>query len=157
MHATSVRLADVIASAYTPLMTIPEEVACAKPYADKWSMKEVIGHLIDSAANNHQRFVRMQELPHIGTFRYSQNHWVESQRYTLEPWVELVEFWSRYNRHLVHVIANVNPATLSNVCDVGNPEPVTLQLIIEDYVRHLEHHLSQILSGVDARERQPWK
>jgi DinB superfamily len=157
MYSTSNHLAEIIASAYTRLMAISEEHASAKPVSEKWSFKEILGHLIDSASNNHQRFVRMQEAPHIGTFRYSQKDWVNSQRYDSEPWKELVELWFRYNRHLVHVIAHINPETLMHVCDVGDPEPATLKLVVEDYVRHVEHHLRQILSGVDPRHREQWK
>lgn len=151
MYSTSNHLAEVIASAYPRLLAISDEEAGAKPYRDKWSFKEILGHLIDSASNNQQRLVRMQEVPHIGAFRYSQEHWVGSQQYGSEPWGDLVELWFRYNRHLVHVIACVNPATLGHLCDVGDPRPVTLKWIIEDYVRHVEHHLRQIMPEAGAR------
>jgi hypothetical protein len=157
MYSTSRHLSELIESAYPRLAAISEEQASAKPYSDKWSFKGVLGHLIDSASNNHQRFVRMQELPHIGTLRYSQEHWVNSQQYESEPWNDLVELWYRYNRHLVHVIAHVDPDALSHLCDVGEPQPASLELIIEDYVRHVDHHLRQILSGVDPRDREHWK
>ena len=157
MYSASRHLEEIIASAYTQLSAISEERASAKPYGEKWSFKEILGHLIDSASNNHQRFVRMQEVPHIGTFRYSQEHWVNSQGYASEPWRDLVDLWFRYNRHLVHIIAHVDPAALSHLCDVGDTQPATLKLIIDDYVRHVEHHLQQILSGVDPRNRKHWK
>ncbi|CAG0975304.1 hypothetical protein ARNL5_02019 [Anaerolineae bacterium] len=156
MYSTSRHLEETIASAYTQLATISEERASAKPYGEKWSFKETLGHLIDSASNNHQRFVRMQEVSHIGTFRYSQDHWVNAQGYASEPWRDLVDFWFRYNRHLVHVIANVDPAALSHLCEVGDTQAATLELIITDYIRHVEHHLKQILSGVDPRSREHW-
>jgi len=157
MESDSQRLANVISSAYQRLRAITETAASDRPYPDKWSLKELLGHLIDSASNNHQRIVRMQELPDIGTFRYSQLHWVSSQKYHLEPWNDLVELWYRYNRHLAHVIAHTNPGSLSNVCDVGEKEPVTLEFIVSDYVRHLEHHLDQLFSGDDPRQRKRWK
>jgi hypothetical protein len=157
MITESQRLAAIIESAYARLRSIPEKAASEKPYADKWSLKEVLGHLIDSASNNHQRFVRMQESEHIGTFTYSQLHWVQAQDYQSEPWNHLVELWHIYNLHLAHVIANVEPAALAHLCDVGDPQPASLKLIIEDYVRHVEHHLEQIFSGVDPRNRKRWE
>lgn len=99
----------------------------------------------------------MQELPHIGTFRYSQLQWINAQHYQLELWPDLVELWYRYNLHLTHVITQVDPDSLSHLCDVGDPEPATLKHIIEDYVRHVEHHLGQIFSAADPRERKRWK
>jgi len=157
MDSASNHLAVIIEKAYSQLKAIPEERASAKPYGEKWSYKEILGHLIDSASNNHQRFVRMQEDRDIGTFRYNQEHWVRSQSYVSEPWGDLVELWFRYNCHLVHVIEHVDPRSLSHLCDVGGSQPATLKLIIEDYARHVEHHLCQILTEVDPRHREQWK
>ncbi len=156
MKEISRRLDTVVREAYPRLKAIQERDASDKPYPDKWSLKELLGHLIDSASNNHQRFVRMQELNNIGTLRYSQNHWVSSQQYQQEPWADIVEVWYRYNLHLVHVIAHVRPDTLGNLCDMGEPQPATLKHVIEDYLKHVEHHLAQLFSGVDPRERKKW-
>lgn len=150
------QLEKTIVVAKTRLQAMTEEAASAKPYADKWSIKEILGHLIDSAANNHQRIVRMQEKPDIGTLVYSQLHWVESQQYQNEPWVDVVEFWYRYNMHLVHIIANVNAGLLHNTCDMGYAEPAPLRFVIEDYLRHVHHHLDQIFSDADPRHRKQW-
>jgi hypothetical protein len=157
MKSESQRLAALTKSAYARLRALSEEEASYKPFVDKWSLKEVLGHLIDSASNNHQRFVRMQEVEHIGTFTYSQLHWVRVQHYQSQSWDELVELWYRYNLHLAHVIVHVSPDTLAHLCDVGDPQPASLKLIVEDYIRHVEHHLEQILSGVDPRSRKRWE
>lgn len=157
MNIVSQRLASIINATYPRLQAISEAHASAKPYPDKWSLKEVLGHLIDSASNNHQRFVRMQEIPNIGSFKYSQLHWVSAQQYHMEPWQDIVGLWYSYNVHLCHVISHVRSNSLSNVCDVGDSQPATLELIITDYVRHVEHHLEQIVSGVDPRERKRWE
>jgi hypothetical protein len=133
-----------------------EARAAEKPFPDKWSLKETLGHLIDSVANNHQRIVRMQESPDIGAFSYSQQHWVSSQHYQDESWQDMVELWYRYNAHLAHVISRVDPVSLDHVCDVGHARPSPLRFIIEDYVRHLEHHLGQIFSDADPRSRAAW-
>jgi hypothetical protein len=137
------------------LKSISESQASEKPYLEKWSIKEILGHLIDSAANNHQRIVRMQETSDIGTFRYMQLHWVSSQNYQSETWLDIVELWFRYNAHLSHIIAQIAPDSFDHVCDVGLPRPVILKFIIEDYISHIEHHLGQIFSNIDPRARKP--
>lgn len=156
MNTASQQLKQLIDSARSELLSIPEEKASQKAYVDKWSLKEILGHLIDSAANNHQRIVRMQEVVDLGAFTYTQQHWVDSQQYAAEGWEDVVEFWYRYNAHLAHVIAHVNPASLNNVCDMGYAEPATLKFVIEDYVRHVQHHLDQIFGGDDPKKRKQW-
>jgi hypothetical protein len=156
MKTVAQQLRQLIDSAKSVLLAIPEEKASEKAFADKWSLKEILGHLIDSAANNHQRIVRMQEVADLGAFTYTQQHWVNSQQYVSERWEDVVEFWYRYNAHLAHVIAHVDPASLNNVCDMGYAEPARLKFVIEDYVRHVQHHLDQILSGDDPKRRKQW-
>ena len=111
----------------------------------KWSKKEILGHLIDSASNNHQRFVRAQLETRISFPSYAQNLWVGTQGYQDGRWSNLVQLWRFYNRHLLHVVTRIPPEKLTNTCIIGDQEPVTLEFMIKDYVRHLEHHLSQIL------------
>jgi hypothetical protein len=151
------QLKETIERAKPDLLAIAETRAAEKPYPDKWSLKEILGHLIDSAANNHQRIVRMQEVADIGTFVYSQEQWVRSQNYVDEPWADLVAFWHSYNKHIAHVVAYVDEDTLQNMCDMGYSEPATLRFVIEDYVRHVQHHLDQIFADVSPRERTQWK
>jgi hypothetical protein len=156
MEQISRQLNDLVSSFRERLLSIPEKDAAAKPYPDKWSIKETLGHLIDSAANNHQRVVRMQGSIDIGALRYEQQHWVEANHYQTAPWTVVIGLWVSYNRHLAHVIAHVDPSTLSNRCDIGYAKPANLKFVIEDYLRHVEHHLRQILSGADPLSRERW-
>jgi hypothetical protein len=112
---------------------------------------------VDSAGNNLQRIVRMQEVADIGLFRYSQNHWVECQHYQYEPWADLVNIWFFANKHLKHVIEHIDPQSLSHTCDMGYSERATLQFVIEDYIRHVRHHIDQIFSKADPRNRTVWR
>ena len=137
------------------LLNLDEKVFSSIANQQGRTIKQIIGHLIDSASNNHQRIVRMQETSDLGTFRYAQDHWVKVQQYQVEPWIDLVELWFAYNLHLAHIIRNVDPAAMEHVCDVGYPKPVTLRYLLDDYVDHLEHHLKQILSDGDPKERRP--
>jgi hypothetical protein len=121
----------------------------------KWNEKQILGHLIDSAANNHQRFVRAQFTTDLNFSGYEQDNWVESQQYENESWENLVQLWASYNRHLVHMLSVVPEETLTRNRTEHNldkiafkpvpvDEPATLEYFIRDYVDHLRHHLAQI-------------
>lgn len=110
----------------------------------KWVKKEILGHLIDSAANNHQRFVRARVGDPFAWPGYDQNAWVSVHAYRSRPWTELLEIWSAMNRQVAHAIASIPPASLATRCAIGDNEPVTLEWLIRDYVQHLRHHLTQL-------------
>jgi hypothetical protein len=116
----------------------------ARPEADTWSKKEILGHLLDSASNNHQRFVRAQLSSEIKLPGYEQDVWVKTQGYQTESWEDLVHLWKLYNLHLLHVVGSIPADRLNSVCFIGENEPATLEFLICDYVRHLKHHLEQI-------------
>jgi DinB superfamily len=156
MKTESTHLFDIIQKARLKLEAIDEESASTKTIDGKWSIKEIIGHLIDSAANNHQRFVRLQNAIEDVSIRYDQEFWVNVQAYQSEKWVDLVDLWYYYNKHLSHVVANLNHAMLDNKCDMGYSEQKPLEFVVKDYIRHLEHHLNQILSGVAPERREKW-
>ncbi len=110
----------------------------------KWVRKEILGHLIDSAANNHQRFVRAQFADPFIWPNYEQEAWVAVQRYRDRPWAELVDLWVALNRHLAAIIESVPAARLQTRCVIGSEEPRPLEWVMSDYLRHLRHHLEQI-------------
>jgi hypothetical protein len=132
-----------IREAYERLRQIPEAES-GKPLAPgKWSRKEVIGHLIDSASNNHQRFVRAQLTDQLLLPGYEQEAWVRCQGYQQEAWADLLALWRSYNLHLLHVVSRIPEEKLNHLCRVANHEPVTLRFLVEDYLRHLKHHVRQ--------------
>jgi hypothetical protein len=113
--------------------------------ADGWCAREVLGHLIDSACNNHRRFVVGQSAETERFDGYNQDDWVSRQHYERVPWSDLVALWSAYNRHLAHVIACIpDAATARTALSPDGSGPVSLAFVMEDYVRHLRHHLAQI-------------
>lgn len=150
---------NTIVSATARLRNIPETQSGQKNSPDDWSAKETIGHLIDSAANNHQRFVRAQFTDDLVFPGYEQDQWVNSQNYRDESWSELIQLWSSYNLHLVHVASAIpedvltrprSRHTLDQIAFnlVDKNEPATLEYLIRDYLDHLRHHLDQIFAEV---------
>jgi hypothetical protein len=126
------------------LAEIDEETFAFKPHPDKWSKKEILGHLIDSATNNHHRFVRTQfeSLPAIS---YDQNQWNSFGYYNQIDSAQLIEFWAAYNKQLAELLKRIPEKALSRKCKAGGND-VTLEFLINDYVVHLEHHLKQIIN-----------
>jgi hypothetical protein len=110
----------------------------------KWTRKEILGHLIDSAVNNHQRLVRAQFSDPFVWPGYDQQAWVQVQRYRERPWLELVELWAGLNRHLAAIIETLPADQLRTSCCIGDREPASLEWWTRDYVRHLRHHLEQL-------------
>jgi hypothetical protein len=137
-------LSQIVQSAAERLRAISAAEAGFKPSDDKWSKKEVIGHLIDSAANNHQRFVRAQQATELVSPAYDQEKWVSLQDYNSTSWPDLKELWRLYNLHLVHVIRRIPAEKLQVKCTIGDKGPVTLGSVIDSYLTHLKHHLDKI-------------
>jgi hypothetical protein len=146
--ATEVR--TIAGSFSKELLAADPKAAARKPALDKWAPKEVLGHLIDSAANNHQRFVRAQQLDALTIAGYDQNHWVRSQGYIAADWPHLVALWTHLNLHIADVITRIPPAKYSVPVTVGGDAPVTLEFVVVDYLRHLKHHMAQIRERLAA-------
>lgn len=140
------QLLALVGAARPRLLAISEDDSAKRPAPGKWSPREIVGHLIDSASNNHQRFVRAQYQPKMSFPRYVQDQWIAAQGYGERPWTEIVELWQKYNRHLLHVMRRVPASALGNVCIVAEDEPSTLAHHMVDYVVHMEHHLQQALA-----------
>lgn len=111
----------------------------------KWSRQEILGHLVDSACNNHQKFVRMMQAPHLEFPGYRQDDWVAVQDWAGADWRQMIELWAAYNRHLAFLIAHVRPEALEHTIRIEGVGPFTLAFVMADYVEHLKHHLRQIL------------
>jgi hypothetical protein len=126
------------------LRNMDESTAAKKPAPGKWSNKEILGHLIDSAANNHQRFVRLELGASIDLPGYDGDEWVRLQRYQARPWLEIIDLWVNYNTQLASVIHHVDSSSLRHVWNMPDGKNADLEFIMRDYVVHLRHHLEQI-------------
>ncbi len=131
--------------ALTLFARVDERRTAMRMAPDAWSAREVLGHLIDSACNNHRRFVVAQACDLVRFDGYDQNAWVSRQRYHEVPWRDLVALWIAYNRLLAHVIAVTPAAALA--CSAASPDgatQITLGFVMEDYVQHLRHHVQEL-------------
>jgi len=136
----SARLESVVAAAMVWLGALSDARASVPESAGKWSGKQVIGHLTDSAVNNLGRIVRMQITPGLKLLGYEQNEWVALQHYSEREWAKVLEVWVMLNGHVAWNVAHVDKTKLTNTADVEGSE-LTLGFLIEDYIAHMEHHL----------------
>lgn len=147
---------ETIATAAESLLRLSDADSERSPAAGKWSPKQIIGHLIDSAANNHARFVRAQLNDDLIFPGYEQEEWVSRQKYQRESWPDLVNLWRLYNLHIAHLMHHVpdelltKPRARHNLNEIAwktvpQTESVTLEYFMRDYVAHLKNHLQQIL------------
>ena len=152
----SEKLLNITESSYRKLKDISEVESGKKPQYGGWSHKEIIGHLIDSASNNHQRFVRAQLKNDLIFIGYQQDEWINVQQYQTSPWLSLINLWYEINMHLSRVIAAIPDETLlfnrteHNLDEiawkpVAKSEPVTLAYCINDYIGHMQHHLKKLV------------
>jgi len=131
-------------------LRFPEGELNRKPAPNKWSKKEILGHLIDSAANNHHRFIRSQfEKEPFTIVPYEQDNWVRIQKYNEVDSKYLVELWRLYNQHINWIISNFPEEKLSVKCrSIDDRETAeNIFLLIKDYVEHMDHHLEQIFNN----------
>jgi uncharacterized damage-inducible protein DinB len=137
-------LQTTVAAALPRLKKLSDRQATRDRGAGKWTLKEILGHLIDSAANNHQRIIRARQTDPLIFPGYEQNEWVTAHGYRARSWSELVDIWAAYNAQVSQVIAST-PADRRGVqCRIGDNAPLTLESLVQDYLRHMEHHLGQI-------------
>lgn len=137
-------LSSILDKAPGLLMEIGEANMSIKPAPEKWSKKEILGHLIDSATNNHQRFVRGQfEIePEI---TYNQNKWNEFNYYQKIHSSQIISFWTSYNMQILELGKLIPTSNLKMLVKTGDVS-MSIELLFIDYVDHLEHHLKQIIN-----------
>jgi hypothetical protein len=138
------RLLGIVERETARLRGMKKAALTSRPAPGKWCPKEILGHLVDSAANNHQRFVRAALAGELSFPGYVQDGWVSVQRWAEEDWDVIVDLWTALNRHLAHVLDGLPEAARSAQCRIGDRPAVTLTALAEDYLRHLEHHLATL-------------
>lgn len=116
-----------------------------KPSETSWSKKETLGHLIDSAIHNLQRFTEIQyaEKPYI-IRPYNQNELVKANNYQDKEVSDLLNLLTALNNHILYVVSNQTEGILHYQIVLPNKTVTDLKFVIEDYFEHFYHHLHQI-------------
>ncbi len=153
--ADLVKFKTIVDTFYRSLTKTPEGITGKKLSEDSWSLNEIIGHLIDSASNNHQRFVRLQFGDLLDFPAYDAEPWIQVQRYADMDWVQLITLWYSYNCMLIKVIEHMNSRSLVNVW-INGEDALPLSHLVNDYYRHMEWHIEHFekrVGEIDSVER----
>lgn len=134
------RFREIVDSFGKELFETDEGIAGIKLTEDKWSLKEIVGHLIDSAANNHQRFVRLQSDDLLGFPAYNGEAWIKVQKYNGMDWGLLVSLWYNLNNLILNIIENTDESVYSNVW-IRDEEAIPFEVLAMDYYKHLQFHI----------------
>jgi hypothetical protein len=132
---------------HTALVALQPELADTPWRSGGWTRKEVVGHMLDSAANNRQRFVRAGADGSFAGPNYAQDAWVAAHGYASQPWATLLDWWKVEHEILAAVVDRIPEERLDAECIVGDNAPCTLRFLIEDYLRHQHWHLSQLTAA----------
>lgn len=127
------------------LRSLPKSVSNRPWRPDGWTGRAIVGHMIDSAANNHQRFVRAAIDGSYTGPTYKQQEWVDMHGYLHQPWTRLLNWWETYHQILTAVVSVITEEQLLAPCKVGDDPQVTLEFLITDYLDHQRHHLRQLI------------
>ncbi len=142
-----IRLAEVMAESTPWLEGVSGLRASVAPAEGKWSAKQVLGHLTDSAVNNLQRIVRLETLSsdetELQSMHYAQEEWVRAQHYEEKEWVQVLQLWRVLNEHIAWTMRQVTREHLGRIC-VFPDTRVTMGYVMEDYIAHLEYHLKAL-------------
>lgn len=147
----NIRTRNVINQLNEWLIKLPQEFSLmsekevsTRPQPNKWSKKEILGHLCDSAINNLERFIKIQyeEQPYV-LLKYNQDEWVDVQDYQNIPLEEILLLWTSLNKKVIKVISKIPEDKLAYLCNIGNNQLMTLEWLIQDYLEHMEHHIYQ--------------
>ena len=149
MKAPINELKHIVETFSSRINDIPETEFSAKPLPSKWSKKEVLGHLIDSAQNNLRRFIVGQYADTPPNIVYDQDFWVTANGYQAMQKEDVIALWKLMNRRIAAVLSNMPHENYARECDTGKQKADlhSLEWLAEDYVKHMKHHLNQIIAG----------
>ncbi|CAM3599763.1 DinB family protein [Brevibacillus invocatus] len=149
MNELIFRLSQIIDALPPELEALSETALASRPSPNKWSSKEILGHLCDSAIHNLTRFIhaQMEEAP-FSIQKYDQNQWVRLQHYQLAPITDIIPFWIYLNKSILRIISAIPQEKCTTVCILPNGDTVTLQWLVSDYLTQMEHHLQQMAENL---------
>ena len=149
MKETADSLREVLAQVEPLLRNLNDDTASLKPSPQKWSPKQVIGHLIDSGNNNQMKFTKLISHNNIDVEGYQQDEWVMAQNYQAYDWHDLLIFWRCLNLHIAHIIENTPSSALNHEISVNGAGSYRLDFIMTDYVEHIKHHINQAIPSAN--------
>lgn len=145
MKSVTQELRSLVGEYRKKFESIPEKNFQAKPLPHKWSKQEVVGHLIDSAQNNLRRFICTQYEPTPPRIAYQQDFWVSANAYQQMQMDDILDLWQLMNLRICAVLENMPSENYSKEADIGTLH--TLEWLATDYVKHMKHHINQIIPG----------
>ena len=148
MKETADELRKIVAMVSPLLRELKDPEIAVRPAPKKWSQKEILGHLIDSAGNNQQKFVRIMQQSHLDFPGYRQDDWVDLQKWTRADWQNMIALWESYNIHIAHLLETIDAEYYDNTITIEGTGPFKLSFILPDYVEHLKHHVKQIFPDI---------
>jgi hypothetical protein len=145
-------LGKTVGAFYEAHRGLDNDISTRRPADGGWSPKEIIGHLIDSASNNHQRFVRLQIQDRLSFPDYGSDNekWVTIEHYNEMRFDDLLSLWKQYNGLLENIIRSVDPSKLQNYWETGEKRP-SLMFLMSDYLRHLKEHAASFNKTLERR------
>lgn len=143
MTSISTELKTLLNEYFSQLNSLTEEVVSYKPSPKKWSKKELIGHLIDSAQNNIRRFI-VTQYEDNPTIIYNQDNWVEINNYQEWDPEDLIRLWYLLNCQIVSILNNIPSKMRQRKCTTAASH--TIEWLAEDYIKHFKYHMHQVLN-----------
>lgn len=131
------------------LLQLPEEILTKRRNSQNRTIKQIVGHMVDSASNNTHRIIHLQyqasplifpDYANLG----NNDRWIAIQNYQQEKWEDLIQLWKYSNLHIVHVMNNVDIEKLDNIWLNALNDTISLEVMMNDYLRHFKLHLSEI-------------
>ena len=148
-NTNNTRMLELMAAWEPRLSALSEDVVSNRRNSQNRNIKQILGHMVDSATNNTHRIIHLQYqgnpliFPDYAALG-NNDRWIAIQNYQTENWIDLVQLWKYSNRHIIHVINNVNPDKLDNIWLSAIDEEVSLRNMINGYLSHFELHLNEI-------------
>jgi hypothetical protein len=143
---------DELNAVHTALLALSPELADTPWREGGWTRKQIVGHLLDSAANNRQRFVRATIHGSFTGPDYAEAEWVAAHGYSDVPWATLLHWWEVEHAILAAAVDHIPEERLDAVCKIGDNMPVTLRFVVEDYFRHQRWHVAQLAAPVSSNK-----
>jgi hypothetical protein len=155
MDTVSKELDNIIESFKNYYLNLDESLTEIRISDDKWTLKEIIGHLIDSASNNHQRFVRLKISSEIEFPDYKNDEWLQIQNHNNMRFSDLLSLFYYFNKLMVNIILNIDDKRMNNIWNVAwdeNSSFITLEKLANHYVEHIKIHISQFRERLNEIE-----